>query len=149
MKIHLSISEMYLYYYNEMRGVTLGKTVTFYIYVIFTIRSFKMLKGLYVMSPNVFENVYSQESQEKIAEYCEILAPVMSKGELLENTELLKEVEVLFSSWGAPLFDETLLDAAPNLKVVFYGAGTLKHVLTDAFWQRDIQVTTANVSTLR
>lgn len=48
-----------------------------------------MLKGLYVMSPNVFENVYSQESQEKIAEYCEILAPVMSKGELLENTELL------------------------------------------------------------
>lgn len=47
---------------------------------------------------------------------------------------------------GAPSFDETLLDAAPNLKVVFYGAGTLKHVLTVAFWQRDIQVTTANVA---
>lgn len=105
-----------------------------------------MLKGLYVMSPNVFENVYSQESQKKISEYCEILAPVMSKGELLENTEILKDVDVIFSSWGAPLFDETLLDAAPNLKVVFYGAGTLKHVLTDAFWQRDIQVTTANVA---
>ncbi|MBA5730194.1 hypothetical protein HW423_10410 [Aerococcaceae bacterium INB8] len=88
-----------------------------------------MLKGLYVMSPHVFENVYSQESQETIAEYCEILAPVMSKVELIQNTELLKEVEVLFSSWGVPLFD-----AAPNLKVVFYGAGTLRHVLTDAFW---------------
>lgn len=43
------------------------------------------------MSPHVFENVYSQESQEKIAEYCEILAPVMSKGELIKNTELLND----------------------------------------------------------
>ena len=38
MKIHLSISEMYLYYYNKMEGVTLGKAVNFYIYVIFTIK---------------------------------------------------------------------------------------------------------------
>lgn len=38
MKVHLSLSEMYLYYYNDMEGVTLGKAVTFYIYLIFTIK---------------------------------------------------------------------------------------------------------------
>ncbi|TLQ39675.1 amidohydrolase [Ruoffia tabacinasalis] len=50
-----------------------------------------MLKELYVMSPHVFENFYSQESQETIAEYCDILAPVMSKGELIKNTEILND----------------------------------------------------------
>lgn len=38
MKIHLSISEMYLYYYNEMEGVTHGEAIFFYIYDIFVIK---------------------------------------------------------------------------------------------------------------
>lgn len=105
-----------------------------------------MLKGIYVMWPKVFENVYQKDTRERIEQHVEIIAPIMSADDLLADTSILEEVEVIFSGWGAPLFDETLLKAAPNLKVIFYGAGTLKKVLTDAFWQQDIKVTTASTA---
>lgn len=105
-----------------------------------------MLKGIYVMLPQVFENVYSAETQERISKHVDIIAGNMSAEELLADLSILKEVDVIFSGWGAPVFDETLLRATPNLKALFYGAGTLKSVLTDSFWEHNVKVTTANVA---
>ncbi|RRJ97426.1 hypothetical protein Ga0100231_002470 [Opitutaceae bacterium TAV4] len=48
----------------------------------------------------------------------------MTGAELAGNPALLKEVEVIFSGWGAPLMDELLLAAPPRLQAVFYGAGS-------------------------
>lgn len=105
-----------------------------------------MLKGIYIMLPNVFENVYSVQTRERINKYVEIVTPIISADELLADTSVLEEVDVIFSGWGAPLFNEELLKAAPNLKAIFYAAGSLKHVLTDSFWQSNIKVTSANVA---
>lgn len=105
-----------------------------------------MLKGLYVMIPGIFENVYSLETQKRIEPYVEIMSPVLSADELRENPSLLESIEVIFTGWGAPLFDESLLQLAPNLKAIFYGAGSLKNVLSTEFWNHNIQVTTANVA---
>jgi phosphoglycerate dehydrogenase-like enzyme len=52
-------------------------------------------------------------------------------------------MDVLLSGWGGPQLNERFLNQAPNLKAVFYGAGAVRHLLSDAFWDRQIVVTTA------
>ncbi len=59
------------------------------------------------------------------------------------HADVLAETEVLFSGWSAPLMDETFLRAAPKLRAVFYGAGSVRYFLTSAFWERDIVITSA------
>ena len=39
--------------------------------------------------------------------------------------------------------DGEFLEAAPNLQAVFYGAGSIKHIVTPDFWDRDILITSA------
>jgi phosphoglycerate dehydrogenase-like enzyme len=56
---------------------------------------------------------------------------------------VLADVEVIFSGWGAPVMDEAFLAAAPKLKAVFYGAGSIKAITPDVFWSRDIVITSA------
>lgn len=55
----------------------------------------------------------------------------------------LDQAEVIISSWGCPPIDEAVLAAAPRLRAVIHAAGSVKHHITDACWQRGIQVTSA------
>jgi phosphoglycerate dehydrogenase-like enzyme len=62
---------------------------------------------------------------------------------LKENPDLLKDVDLIFGGWGMICLDDYYLQCAPRLKAVFYGAGTVKGFVTDAFWKREIQLTSA------
>lgn len=55
----------------------------------------------------------------------------------------LEQVEVLLSCWGCPRVDENVLAAAPNLRAIVHGAGTVKGMLSPACWQRGIRVSSA------
>ncbi|GAA4059063.1 hydroxyacid dehydrogenase [Nonomuraea soli] len=55
----------------------------------------------------------------------------------------LTKVEVLFTSWGCPEVTAEVLDRAPALRAVVHAAGSVKHHLTDAVWQRGIAVSSA------
>lgn len=105
-----------------------------------------MLKGLFIMDKELSERVYTEETREKINKSINIIGPVLSKEEVKENEELLNQVDVIFSGWGAPVFDKDFLDMTPKLKVIFYGAGTMRSLLTDEVWKRGIRVTTASVA---
>ncbi|SPT61415.1 Glycerate dehydrogenase [Aerococcus viridans] len=54
------------------------------------------------------------------------------------------QVEVLLGGWGMQELTEEVLDKLPNLKVIFYAAGTMKGIVTDGVWKRGIRITTAN-----
>ncbi|WP_103349912.1 hydroxyacid dehydrogenase [Amycolatopsis sp. CA-128772] len=56
---------------------------------------------------------------------------------------VLAETEVIISSWGCPPIDSSVLAAAPKLRAVLHAAGSVKHHITDACWERGIQVTSA------
>ena len=60
-----------------------------------------------------------------------------------EHLDVLAEAEVIVSSWGGAILDEALLRAMPNLKMYFYGAGTIRGLMTDQAWDRDIRITSA------
>jgi len=77
---------------------------------------------------------------ERIGALCEPIVPeVFSRASFLEK---IKGVEVVLSTWGMPVLDQELLDQAPDLKAVFYAAGSVKGWATPAVWDRNILVTT-------
>ncbi len=52
-------------------------------------------------------------------------------------------VELLITSWGCPPLDAAALARMPGLKAVVHAAGSVKHHVTDACWDRGIRVSTA------
>ncbi|WP_405021365.1 hydroxyacid dehydrogenase [Kitasatospora sp. NBC_00070] len=60
-----------------------------------------------------------------------------------EAVAALADTEVILSSWGCPPIDAGVLAAAPRLRAVIHAAGSVKHHVTDACWERGLQVTSA------
>ncbi|RKE18440.1 hydroxyacid dehydrogenase [Streptomyces sp. TLI_171] len=55
----------------------------------------------------------------------------------------LAEAEIIVSSWGCPPLTAEVLAAAPRLKAVLHAAGSVKHHVTDACWDRGLGITSA------
>lgn len=53
------------------------------------------------------------------------------------------DVEILITSWGCPRLDESVLARMPALKAVVHAAGSVKHHVTEACWDRGLLVSTA------
>lgn len=64
-------------------------------------------------------------------------------GEIPSSQPIPAETEILLGTWGMPLLDEAFLQRLPNLRGVFYGAGTIRGFVTEAFWDRQIPVVSA------
>lgn len=98
-------------------------------------------KALFVLDE--FERIYSEEIVRQIKEVVDIYAPVQTTQDIKEHPEILSECQLIFSGWGAPKMDEEFLAHAPKLEYVFYGAGTIRYMVSDAFWRRGIRVSSA------
>ncbi|MEU9203521.1 hydroxyacid dehydrogenase [Streptomyces sp. NPDC048332] len=55
----------------------------------------------------------------------------------------LEAVEILITSWGCRPLDDTVLARMPALKAVVHAAGSVKHHVTEACWDRGLLVSTA------
>ncbi|OCC07593.1 hydroxyacid dehydrogenase [Streptomyces sp. PTY087I2] len=60
-----------------------------------------------------------------------------------EVARALAGAELLITCWGAPPLTADVLAAAPRLRAVVHAAGSVKHHITPACWERGIQVTSA------
>ena len=98
------------------------------------------------MEAQAFPLIYGPTEQQDIARHVEIIAPPQTRESIRQNPAPLAEAEVIFSGWGAPRMDAAFLAAAPRLRAVFYGSGTTGYFTTDAFWNRDIVLTSAYVA---
>lgn len=103
-----------------------------------------MLKAVYIMDPVDWSYIYPPAIQAEIGGMVQVLAPVLSPRQALARPDILGQMDILFSGWGGPLLDRQFLNLAPNLKAIFYGAGSIGYMLTEAFSEREIVVTTAN-----
>lgn len=102
-----------------------------------------MKKALYILEPYPYSVIYGPEERKDISEMVDVYAPAQTRASISESPELLRDIEIMMSGWGAPKMDETFLANAPNLKAVFYGAGSIKGIVSDAFWERGIVITSA------
>ena len=100
-------------------------------------------KALYILSDWGFERIYGADEQRDIAALADVYAPPLTPQAVQENPALLEEVEIIFSGWGGPRLDRAFLEAAPNLRAFFYGAGATGGMIHAEAWERGITVTSA------
>lgn len=101
------------------------------------------MKALYILDNHPFNVIYGPEERADIESLVEVYAPQQTRDSLKENPAILNDVEIILSGWGCPRMDEQFLLQAPNLRAVFYGAGSIKGIVTDEFWNRNITITSA------
>ena len=102
-----------------------------------------MTKGLYILSEKAYPLIYGEEERKRIAKHVDIYAEPQTSDSIKQDMSILADVEVIFSGWGGPHIDAEFLAAAKNLKTVFYGAGSVRGIVSDAFWQQGLQITSA------
>lgn len=99
----------------------------------------------FLLPPDMHELIYGRECSGAIASRARVVTPHPLGPEQLQDLPAgaLADVEAVFTGWKSPVFDDALLRRMPRLRSVFHGAGTIRPHVTDAFWQRNIAITTA------
>lgn len=101
------------------------------------------MKGIYILDPHPYKVIYGPQEREDISKLIDIYAPPQTRETIKNNPEVLRDADVIMSGWGGPKMDEDFLAAAPNVKALFYGAGSVKGLVSDAAWERGIIITSA------
>ena len=102
-----------------------------------------MLKGIFLLGGDAFNKIYGPQERQDVEALIDVYAPPQTAASVAENPGVLAEAEVILSGWGMAKMDEAFLAAAPKLKAVFYGAGSIRGFATDAAWDRGIMITSA------
>jgi phosphoglycerate dehydrogenase-like enzyme len=101
------------------------------------------LNALFIVGDGLFEKVYGPDERRDLAARVHLLAPPCNAATITTCPELLRQADIILSSWGMATMDAPFLAAAPRLQAVFYGAGTVKGFVTDAFWRSGIVLCSA------
>jgi phosphoglycerate dehydrogenase-like enzyme len=59
-------------------------------------------------------------------------------------TAHVAEADIAITSWDTAAFDASIINQAPRLRLVCHAAGTVRPVVSDALWDRDIVVTSGS-----
>ena len=88
--------------------------------------------------------VYSPEDMRLLEkEYNLNCDTVFNKEDILRTPEAFADLEYIFSTWGMPTFtEEEISSLFPKLKVLFYGAGSVR-AFAEPFINRGVQVVSA------
>lgn len=101
------------------------------------------IKVRLVMEERRRSDVYPADVLADIDRIADLTRPFLTAQELAADPGALRDTEVLLTGWGAPMVDAALLEAAPRLRAVLHAAGSVKHIVTDAAWERGITVVSA------
>ena len=76
---------------------------------------------------DVCHRVYDEGVVSKLRGMTELDEAIYTKEDILSSADKFSETEFVFSTWGMPIFsEEEIKKYLPNLKCVFYAAGTVQ-----------------------
>lgn len=105
-----------------------------------------MVKAIFMSqrcNRELIDRVYSRKNIERISEYAVIYPELIRKENLNEHREYLRDVEVIFATWGMSVLSEDEIGQyLPKLKAVFYAAGSVQD-FARPFLNRSITVVSA------
>jgi phosphoglycerate dehydrogenase-like enzyme len=87
--------------------------------------------------------VYPPAVRARLTEFADIIASDLQASDLLKSPDLLEKIELFMGTWGMPVLDAETLSRMPRLRGVFYGAGSVKGFIRDAFWERNLVLSAA------
>lgn len=87
--------------------------------------------------------VYGKKNIEKIASLVDLDTEVYCEEDIVASPEKFKDVEIAFSTWSMPGGGELKLTSyLPSLKILFYGAGSVKYFAPEYF-EKGVRITSA------
>lgn len=102
-----------------------------------------MLRGVFLLDPGSHDKIYGPDARDEIARKVDIEGGLQTQDSVRDDPAVLHGVDVVFSGWGCPVFDAELLAVASSLKMVFYGAGSIRRITPPEFWERGVRITSA------
>nr|WSZ94535.1 hydroxyacid dehydrogenase [Streptomyces sp. NBC_00857] len=96
------------------------------------------------MAPDAAAAVLGPEPLAALGAVCDLTPPPVLDDFTTDRARAtLADVELLVTGWGCPPLDAAVLDAAPRLRAVVHTAGTIRGHVTEACWERGIEVSSA------
>lgn len=89
--------------------------------------------------------IFPEHLREKLALHGEVV--FNEGGYEPENVKrLMKDADIVVTSWGAPRMTKEYLDEAPNLQLILHAAGTVAPIVDEEIWRRGIRVICAGIA---
>ncbi len=85
-----------------------------------------MYESLLIGSPVQINRIFTPDRRETLGKLSDLYPEVLKTEALATHSKELSGVKYIFSTWGAPLFTDQQLAQLPNLKAIFYAAGSVK-----------------------
>jgi len=96
------------------------------------------------MAPDAAAAVLGGEALDALGRVCDLVGgPVLDDFSTERARAVLREVEVLVTGWGCPPLEAAVLAGAPRLRAVVHTAGSVRAHVTEACWDRGIEVASA------
>ncbi|MEO6908196.1 MAG: hydroxyacid dehydrogenase [Abditibacteriaceae bacterium] len=101
---------------------------------------------LFYLPQPMLEHCFAPQQLERLQSTHKVLLPqsVNAQELLTEYNQTAPQSEALITGWDSPPLTDTMLDAAPSLKVLIHSAGSIKALVPPSIWHRDIRVATCN-----
>ncbi|MEO6003653.1 MAG: hydroxyacid dehydrogenase [Opitutus sp.] len=88
-----------------------------------------------------FDAVYNEKHRAALSKSLHFVGSIPDALAGASDPRELADVEALFTGWDSPRLDAARLDHFPTLRVVFHAGGSVKFLLSEAFWARGIRLT--------
>ena len=84
--------------------------------------------------------IYPDTVVDEINKHCDLLKIAVDKTDYNNLDIPYEEINILFTGWGSPQIDRTLLIKTPNLKIVFHGGGTIRGISSEDLLNSNIKI---------
>jgi phosphoglycerate dehydrogenase-like enzyme len=99
-------------------------------------------RGIFLGDAGEMQKVWGPGQRSALRLHVDVEDRVWTADDLERAGEARRGVEVVFSTWGMPLLSARALEALPDLKAVFYAAGSVRSFAAP-LWERGITVVSA------
>lgn len=101
-------------------------------------------KVLLAIHSHLYETMFSPTDRERLFALADVLNPQPPKEATAEFvTANIPGADVAITSWGSPRFEGEVLGAADSLKVICHAGGSVRPHVSEEFWARGLQITSA------
>lgn len=98
------------------------------------------MKIAVIMNPGTREQVFNRKCLDRLGNSGDVV--INEGGTDFESVSpLIKDASVIVTSWGNSATDEKYLALCPQLKLLIHAAGSVKPVVSDALWKKNVRVT--------
>lgn len=100
-----------------------------------------MKKIVLLMNEKYRKNIYNDDDLKELGRLGNVYCNPDEAGPKPERAkELVKDANIIITSWGCPKLDKDILDQAPDVGLIIHAAGSVKGVIGDEVWKRGIRV---------